>query len=249
MTSPEAIVGRRRSSRRFTLIELLVVVAIIAILAAMLLPVLGRARQQAKFVVCASNERQSYLAIANYTSEADNTLPPAFAADFWELQFRSFGWRNAIGPYGGDPAVFYCPVVFDDPGGWLAYVRTYRGDPARTAWGIGDPTFWAIPQGRFHAGYFFTAGGKNGPNATSVAFTRWRQYDDARDPARQVVIADESHQLWTGGYPTTQRGSSHQGALSGASNVCTHDGAVARVPLEAQAERWPETANYTSHLW
>ena len=54
----------------FTLIELLVVVAIIAILAAMLLPVLGRAREQARRVVCMANLKQAALALIEYGGDA-----------------------------------------------------------------------------------------------------------------------------------------------------------------------------------
>src|ERR1041385_3560767 len=59
----------------FTLIELLVVVAVIAIIAALLLPVLAKARTRALAISCLSNTRQFVLAWTLYADDHENRLP------------------------------------------------------------------------------------------------------------------------------------------------------------------------------
>ena len=87
----------------FTLIELLVVVAIIAVLAAMLLPALQRAKGTAKLAICTNNLRQLYLAAMNYAND-NNDYPPLtcdYTATWWQVGGYPITWPYLLMPYLG----------------------------------------------------------------------------------------------------------------------------------------------------
>ena len=78
----------------FTLIELLVVIAIIAILASMLLPVLGKAKQKGQGIQCMNNHRQLMVAWRMYTEDNRDTLLFASARPGSPLELYS--WVQGI---------------------------------------------------------------------------------------------------------------------------------------------------------
>ena len=112
----------------FTLIELLVVVAIIALLVAILLPSLKRARDQAKATVCASGFKQTGLALLYYIEDNDGHILP------WSFGRKSDGlggWPSGFHDYGiVDSRTHYflrCPAAVE--------FLDYAGD---TPWGMNE---------------------------------------------------------------------------------------------------------------
>ncbi len=93
-------VPRLQASRLgFTLIDLLVVIAIIAILASMLLPALGKAKLKATFACCASNQKQLVLAWQMYALDSDDTmLPTSYRGELGQMELYAGGFWNGPNP-------------------------------------------------------------------------------------------------------------------------------------------------------
>jgi prepilin-type N-terminal cleavage/methylation domain-containing protein len=113
-------------SKAFTLIELLVVVAVIALLVAILIPSLSRAREQSRRAVCGSNLHQLGLAVHEYASQHSDAIPrgptdklPYFQEQGWDEWASNQLWIGDLQTYNGwgrllerelvEPRVLFCP--------------------------------------------------------------------------------------------------------------------------------------------
>jgi prepilin-type N-terminal cleavage/methylation domain-containing protein/prepilin-type processing-associated H-X9-DG protein len=97
-------VGRVQAA--FTLIELLVVIGIIAILAAMLLPTLARAKEKGKQSFCLNNMRQLGLVLRMYTDDNEGVFPPH------TVPIR---WPNRMYDYYKNTRILLCPTDVEKP--------------------------------------------------------------------------------------------------------------------------------------
>ena len=100
-SNPGSAIGRRKTAKishnslMFTLIELLVVIAIIGILAAMLLPALGKAKEVAKSSVCASNLRQIGNFGAAYCDDYNGWICPITVVSTYP-EYGTINWGHNL---------------------------------------------------------------------------------------------------------------------------------------------------------
>jgi prepilin-type N-terminal cleavage/methylation domain-containing protein/prepilin-type processing-associated H-X9-DG protein len=201
-------VRRRSAAGGFTLIELLTAIAVIAVLAALLLPALGGSKAKARAAACLSNERQLMLASLIYVGDFNDALPYNLGTGeikkleaeqqflnwstpvmSWELDSDNTNtiWltQGGIGPYASSTAkVYRCPsdsVVSDiqSQAGWKARVRSISMNAM-----VGN------------AGQFILAGA----NVNNPDYKQFLTVGKIPQPARIFVLTEEHPDSINDGY-------------------------------------------------
>ncbi|MBN2640683.1 MAG: prepilin-type N-terminal cleavage/methylation domain-containing protein [Victivallales bacterium] len=164
--------------KKFTLVELLIVIAIIAILAGMLLPALGKARDKAKSIQCINNLKQRGMTFAMYCNDSNDILPCQYVSgryhDTWTVNL--FGSDTESRKNLND--TFCCPSV-----------RPYVID--RTA---SMANYWVYGMNMLSFGSNYESGfGKPGFYLRLPGFTsdsRMINFKKMRHASRYLILAD-----------------------------------------------------------
>jgi prepilin-type N-terminal cleavage/methylation domain-containing protein/prepilin-type processing-associated H-X9-DG protein len=169
----------------FTLVELLVVIAIIALLMSILMPVLSKAKEQTRNVVCRANLRQYGIAGTMYLDDNGGAFPPTHWYLFttpwstcqWHDEMRWLSVDGPMWPYFSEKKVHLCPT-------FKSIARTRgQGHPGH------DPTIPVIPQ------YGYSMNAHLGPfEATWEASGRFEKVSQVRRPANVFFFSEEN--MW-----------------------------------------------------
>lgn len=190
---------RKATDRRggFTLIELLVVISIIALLVSILMPALGRAKKQAKAVVCLSNLKQWGLIWAIYTTENNGSFnegrTSGTKANHWidtlRPEFEDMGLTDGMDKGKG---LLFCPTATKHAsevgsGVFSAWGQLADTDQTPEVWGeVGDSSsygqnMWATNPPSSLKIYL-------GPTAWN-----WRRIDSVKSASDVPLFADAMH--------------------------------------------------------
>lgn len=202
----------------FTLIELLVVIAVIALLAALLIPVLHKAREAARRVVCLGNLRQMQMAWQTYAEDHDGLIVNGAAWDAKEhppngkpfligtpqlvpepkslAEADELMRTGALAKYMGSAGVYHCPSRYRQPVFDASVAGNYGWWPGMqwlSSYGIVSPMNCFEPANRKDIESVFT--GFYGPSRIPVCITKVSELSPP-GPSLRMVFLDGGYLTW-----------------------------------------------------
>ena len=185
-----SVLTSRVKIRIFTLIELLIVIAIIAILAAMLLPALNMAREKARGIACISNVKQFHLYTVSYSDDYAGYIVPQWA-----------------GPIGTSKPPYYLPRLLVEICGYTTPAAVWKqksdGTPCYIPRGVfhcpsvqletqpGDSNGWNTWVGTQYGLTLYIGAYYHEPNSQD----NFRKVGEVRQPGKVAYVTDKS---WNG---------------------------------------------------
>lgn len=190
---PIPTAGRRVG---FTLIELLVVISIMALLIALLLPSLTRAKEQARRILCASNLHQIAVGSVAYANDYSGQLPPSPFMDFGGQAnyMRADVFNEFLTLYGLEKDMWICPNIPSDD-----YVRTNLDDfpDPNKNWYL-QPDYSDGPYQTVMLGYNYSAGLVPGYQPVGTTPEEIKSPKTLSDPSDWVLCSDYMELWWDG---------------------------------------------------
>ncbi|MEX0776928.1 MAG: type II secretion system protein [Phycisphaeraceae bacterium] len=237
-----------RQSRGFTLVELLVVISIIALLIAMLLPALGRAKDMVRKTQCASNEHSHLIGFLNYAADHRGLMPNTGGANtsvdgylqksmavsllpnYFNIEPTMVGSVPTF-PYSKSIGLFFCPQFAQDLTAAVAGTA-YDGFTAKEWWeqvAGTDPS-----KTHYYIGYNLHT------NAFNALTSQWivRRMDDSPDLPVVVDINETTFGTggsWVGAWSIAHRDANGQPE---GTNIGRLGGDVRWVPFSQMEMRW-----------
>lgn len=165
--------------RAFTLIELLVIVGVIAVLAAILMPLFNRSPENGRKSSCQSHLKQIALGIKQYEQDFDERYPLFMVTNGSSTGVPYYGWADAIQIYLEDISLFQCP----------ADVLSGNSDPRQAGYNdyFYNANFMVFYKGQWTGAPESLLGS---PAQTILAGERWNFIDDASNNARSNFCGD-----------------------------------------------------------
>ncbi len=139
------------SRKAFTLIELLVVIAIIAILAAILFPVFGRAKQAGQAKACFGNTKALGLAVVLYADDHNGALVPAILHEYktdTSYKDRKY-WRKLLFPYVRSYSAYICPAMKNEARAWSTPDQDVEGTYGINQIVVSNDSDYQSPTGKY----------------------------------------------------------------------------------------------------